>query len=383
MELTGYIYSLFYQPITDTQREGVGKIMGTEGGDPPRSAICSAVSSAMTRTQIAVRKARRDFLDSKRRNLKDSTVRSYKSITKNFVEYCDSEDVQTTSEIDGYLLEQWKIKRQTEDEVRPATLKNNVKHIRVFIRWLESTELAEQGLAEKMKVPSVTEEEMRSQEIVHPEQMESILNYLEMYEYASRQHAFLKLLWHIGARISAIVALDVQDFDPRRGILKIRNRKQTGTALKNGNKSERNVTLNDEVVDVLNDYVHGRRLNATDDNGREPLFTTEHGRMGRQRAYKNFVGISRPCVYEDDCPHNRKIENCEAAQQKTKAYDCPSSGALHPIRRGSITHHLNQGWPIEEVSGRCDVSVDVLKKHYDTRTHEDKRQGRSKFVDNL
>ena len=31
MELTGYIYSLFYQPITDTQREGVGKIMGTEG----------------------------------------------------------------------------------------------------------------------------------------------------------------------------------------------------------------------------------------------------------------------------------------------------------------------------------------------------------------
>jgi len=35
MELTGYIYSLFYQPITDTQREGVGKIMGTEGFEPP------------------------------------------------------------------------------------------------------------------------------------------------------------------------------------------------------------------------------------------------------------------------------------------------------------------------------------------------------------
>jgi site-specific recombinase XerD len=337
----------------------------------------------MTRANITVRKARRDFLDSKRRNLKDSTVRSYKSITKDFINYCESEGIEAASEVDGYLLEQWKIKRQTDDEVSPATLKNNVKHIRVFIRWLESTELADQGLADKMKVPSVTEEEMRSQEIVDPEQMESILNHLELYEYASRQHAFLKLLWHIGARISAIVALDVQDFEPRKGVLKIRNRKDAGTALKNGNKSERNVTLKDDVVDVLNDYVHGRRLNATDDHGREPLFTTEHGRMGRQRAYKNFVGISRPCVYENECPHNRTIENCEAAQKKKKAYDCPSSGALHPVRRGSITHHLNQGWPIEQVSQRCDVSVEVLKKHYDSRTLEDTRQQRSQHLDKL
>lgn len=56
---------------------------------------------------------------------------------------------------------------------------------------------------------------------------------------------------------------------------------------------------------------------------------------------------------------------------------------MHPIRRGSITYHLNQGWPKEKVSERCDVSLEVLDKHYNEQTKEDERQARRKFVDRL
>ena len=34
MELTGYIYSLFYQLIADAQREGVGKLWGRRDVEP-------------------------------------------------------------------------------------------------------------------------------------------------------------------------------------------------------------------------------------------------------------------------------------------------------------------------------------------------------------
>ncbi len=337
----------------------------------------------MTRNTIHIRKARRDWLSTKRNNLKAESVRSYENISGDFVDYVEANDIEAVEGINGYLIEQWKLKRKNEDNVSPATLKNNLKHIRVFIRWCESTELIEHGLADKIQIPSISEEQERSNEIVQPEEIQSILSHLELYEYGTRFHAITALLWHTGIRISAAVSLDLQDFEPRVNTIKVRNRRATGTPLKNANKSERNITISDEIVDVLNDYIEGRRISVDDEYNREPLFTTERGRVDRQVVYKNFIGVSRPCVYANDCPHGRDIEECEAARLKREAYDCPSSGALHPIRRGSITYHLNQDWPIEKVSERCDVSVSVLQKHYDARTHEDKRQSRSQFVDNL
>lgn len=330
-----------------------------------------------------VLKARRDFLTNKRGQNKESTVRYYESITNDFTEFLTNRDIEVTQEIDGYLIKQWKQKRQKKDDVSPITLHNNTKHLRVFIRWLESSELVKGGLADKMQIPDVNTEQRRSDEVVSPEHIENIINHLEIYEYATRLHAITKFLWHTGSRISAAIALDLDDFQPRDGIVKVRNRKDTGTGLKNGQKSERNIGISESVIEVLNDYIQGRRKDATDDYGREPLFTTVNGRMARQRVYKNFVAISRPCVYNDSCPHNRELDECEAAQKKKKAYDCPSSKALHPIRRGSITYHLNQDWPLEKVSERCDVGKETLKKHYDSRTHRDKQQGRSQYVDKL
>jgi len=337
----------------------------------------------MNTRNVHPRKAQRDFLASKEGNVKDSTRRCYEAVTRNFLEYIESNGIEACEEIDGYVIEQWKIKRKQEDNVSPVTLHNNTKHLRVFIRYLESSELVETGLPDKIDIPNLSDEEARSDEKVNPEQMEGILGYLEIYEYATRLHASTKLLWHTGCRAGALTGLDLQDYDPQQGILKFRNRKETDTPLKNRNTSERNVTLSQDVMDVLNDYINARRVDVTDEYGREPLFTTEHGRLSRQRLYKNFVAVTRPCVYDNNCPHGREVENCDAGMRKKESYLCPSSDSLHPIRRGSITYHLNRDWPTEKVSERCDVSVPVLEKHYDARTHEDKRQGRSQFVDKL
>lgn len=335
-----------------------------------------------TRT-ISLRRARTDYLSYKKRNNKESTVRYYESVLRGFIEYCEEEESVThVDEIDGYLIQQWQIKRQREDNVAPITLKNNTKHLIVFLKWCVSSELLPPELPGKVDVPNVSEEDTRSDEVVGPDRIEEILDYLEMYQYASRLHAAVKVLWHTGCRISALISLDVDDMDALEGVLKFRNRRDSGTALKNGTKSERNVTMNKETMDVLSAYKRIKRAEVEDDEGRNPLFTTEHGRITRQRVYKNFVGVSRPCIYTNECPHNRDLDDCDATK-KAEAYGCPSSKALHPIRRGSITYHLQSDWPVEKVSQRCDVSVSVLQDHYDVRTHEDKRETRSEAMKKL
>lgn len=104
------------------------------------------------------------------------------------------------------------------------------------------------------------------------------------------------------------------------------------------------------------------------------------GRITPQKAYRNVTVHFRPCKLGSNCPHDREESEREAALQKKHAYECPSRIALHPIRRGSILNHSNQGWPLELLSERVDGSREVLKEHYDARSEEKARENRRKYM---
>ena len=330
------------------------------------------------------RQARREFLKARRGNVKESSFRTYKYPTQHFVEFCEENEIDTIGKVGGYIIESWKQNRKQED-ITQMTLHNNAKTLRVFIRWCEKAELLDRGTADRMEIPEVTKEQAVSNEKVPLEQAEQILRYLNTYEYASRRHALFKTMWHTGCRISGAIALDVDDLvsDQKTTVLQFRNRKVQGTPLKNGNDSERNVSLTEDIHGVLVDYIEGKRPDVTDEYDREPLFCTDLQRIERQRAYKNFTALSRPCMVTNSCPHDREKDHCDAAQKKKESFGCPSSKSLHPIRRGSITYHIDRGWPKEKLSERVDVSVEVLNKHYDARSKEQEREGREQFLDLL
>ncbi|WP_323676919.1 tyrosine-type recombinase/integrase [Halorubellus sp. PRR65] len=335
-------------------------------------------------TDVSPRQARREFLKDKRGTVKDSTVRAYKYPTTSFIEFLESHDIDQMSEVGSYEIESWKDSRR--EEVKLVTLHNNVKHLRVFIKWCGRREYVDFALYERVDVPSLPTEDAVSEDTLRLPQAEDILRYLQKYEYASRNHAMFYTMWHTGCRISGAISLDLDDLtrnNKQQPILKFRNRREQGTPLKNGNKSERNVGISDDLKGVLRDYIQSRRSNVRDDYNRKPLFTTPTQRVSRGVAYKNFVGMSRPCVTTNNCPHDRTIEECEAAQDVEAAPSCPGSKSLHPIRRGAITYHINRGWPKDELSERVDVGVDTLNKHYDARREEEKQQGRSEHLDLL
>lgn len=344
-----------------------------------------AISQSEPPSDVSPRQARHQFVQYKRGRVKDSTVRAYKYPLKHFVEFCEKRGIDDMADVSSYVLESWQEDRR--EGVKLVTLHNNVKHLRVFIKWCGRQEYVEWGLHDRMTVPDLSTEDAVSDETMRLEQAESILRFLDKYEYGTRTHALFYTIWHTGCRISGAIALDLSDFsvddETGGGTLNFQNRRYSGTALKNGNGGERIVTIKEDLVDVLNDYINARREATTDDYDREPLFTTPTQRMSRGRTYKDFTALSRPCHISNECPHDREISECEAAESMEKAPGCPSSKSLHPIRRGSITYHIDRGWPKEKLSERVDVSVDVLNKHYDARRKEDKRQGRQEFIDLL
>jgi len=316
------------------------------------------------------------YIRERKPELSDSTIRNHSYAIKNFAEFCSGEGIEKVSGIDGFLISDYRLYRM--DEVNNVTAYNNVSSVRKFIRWCESRELVPDGLADKIIMPD--REDGVRQRHLSPEAAEALLSYLEKYEYATMMHALFALLWDTGIRIGAARSLNVSDVDLEAKYITLEHRPEQDLPLKNTTTSEREVNLNTWVVQILEDYIEGRRNQVEDEYGNKPLFSTSHGRAHRNTLNKRINAITRPCYYSNECPHDRNIEECDATSFKN-ASDCPSSVSPHPIRRGAIMHWLDEGHSKEMLSDRMDVSAEVLEKHYDARSEEQKRELRREMLD--
>jgi hypothetical protein len=106
---------------------------------------------------------------------------------------------------------------------------------------------------------------------------------------------------------------------------------------------------------------------------REPLFATRHGRMVRQTIRAIVYKTTAPCFRNEPCD----------GRTGSDSKKCPEAVSPHAIRRGSSTHFLTEGVPVEIVGDRRDVSRKVLKKHYDERSEEVKLEQRRGYLDNI
>lgn len=121
------------------------------------------------------------------------------------------------------------------------------------------------------------------------------------------------------------------------------HRPETDSPLKNGDDATRWVYLGPRWFQVLDDYVSNPdRVEAIDEYGREPLFTTQRGtRPDGTTLYKWVIRALHPCEYAE-CPLGRKPSDCEARTRDNVPARCPSSRSPHAIRQGAITNHLNE-----------------------------------------
>lgn len=79
-------------------------------------------------------------------------------------------------------------------------------------------------------------------------------------------------------------------------------------------------------------------------------------------------------------PHGRDIDACDAAQRIDAAAECPSSQPPYAIRHGYLSQKRQEGVPDRILSERCDVSAEIIDKHYDERIDEEKRELRQRVL---
>jgi len=322
---------------------------------------------------IEPRKARELYLDHKRTAYTEATVRDHSYQTESLVEWCEENGVDNLNDLTGRDIQELRLWRKEAGDINVLTLNKYMSATRVFLKWCASIEAVQTELHEKVMIPRVSPPEQRADEIIKPDTAKEILAYLDRFHYASLDHVLFALLWETGMRLGAVRGVDVPDVEIREERVLLRHRPDRDTNLKNGSRGERPVAITSELAAVVDEYVDRRRRDVTDEYGRAPLFASRQGRMSRATLRRHVYEITAPCFRNEYC------KGCSSDSDPK----CEDSVSPHAIRRGSITYYLAEDVPVEVVSGRMNVSRDVLKKHYDCRTEDQKLEQRRGFLEEV
>ncbi|MDS0475282.1 tyrosine-type recombinase/integrase [Natrinema sp. 1APR25-10V2] len=315
------------------------------------------------------------FLRHHRPGVRETSFRNAKHRLSVFLEWCDERDIGNLNDLDGRELADFVDWRRVD--VAPITLQKQLSSVRQALRWWADIEAVDEGLAEKLHSPDLPDGAQSKDVFLEPRRAKAALEYFDRHHYGSRDHALIALLWRTGMRRSAAQSIDVDDLEPDDHAVRVEHRPENGTTLKNGDDGNRWVYLGPKWFAVLTAYRDNPdRPRVTDDHGRQPLFTTQQGtRPTGDTIYKWVVRALHPCTY-GECPHDETPRSCDARGSDGHPAQCPSARSPHAIRRGAITHHLNQETTPEVVSERMDVSLEILYEHYDARTEREKMEVR-------
>lgn len=328
------------------------------------------------------------YLQDKQREAANSTIRSHQSRLGHFIEWCEEEGIDNMNDLTARRAHEHRVWRRNAGDRDPnnVTMKTAMDTFRVFIRWCESIDAVPNGLSEKILSPDLDKHENERSDMLDPDAGDAVLNHLDKYEYGTREHVVHLLIWRCLLRRGGIRALDTDDVittdDEHGPHLRIRHRPDTGTPLKKKGDGERRVALKPGTLEVIQDYIATHRTDVTDEHDRDPLVTTV-GRPHLQTLQADSYAVTRPCISTGECPHDKDIRACDAAANRSRAYECPSSKSPHAVRRGAITRALNADVPERVVSDRASTSVAVLESNYDERSQRDKMRQRREFIDAL
>lgn len=331
---------------------------------------------------ITPEKAVELYLNDRETELTAATLQSHQSRLRQFKRWCARENIENLNELTGRRLHDYRHWRREDGDLSPASEKTQMDTVRVFVRWLEQIDGVAQDLHDKVRSPELTGDDNIREVMLEYERAREILDYLQRYEYASLPHVVIGLAYHSMLRTGGLRALDVADYLPSEQALQIVHRPESGTPLKNQSEGERFIALSSEVCRLLDDWIEERRPDVVDENGREALVATLQGRAHVSTIRAICYRYTRPCETTGECPHGRVIEECVATEHDQES-KCPSSTSPHALRRGGITHALEEDYPVESLGARAAVSSEVLRRHYDSREARVRMEQRRQHVDKL
>ncbi|MDT3434272.1 site-specific integrase [Haloarcula sp. 1CSR25-25] len=203
------------------------------------------------------------YEDDRRSEVSEETLQSHGYRLQRFAEWCDDNGIENLNTITGRDIQHFRKSRS--EEVNTVTLKSQMDTLRVFMRFCESINGVQNGLADSVRSPSLDRQNVRNKDIVRANKAETILSYLDKYQYATLEHALFRFFWTSGCRIGAAHSVDLDDLHLRDEFVELEHRPETGTTLKNGYSGERAISIDTRTRNILGDYINENRHNVRDD----------------------------------------------------------------------------------------------------------------------
>ncbi|WP_245705830.1 site-specific integrase [Halobellus clavatus] len=239
------------------------------------------------------------YLQQRWDDLSEATIKTHGYRIEAFVDWLEDQGISSMAEVDGLTVHNYRVHRREEDGLKKVSLQGQISTVRQFLRVLASVNAADADVAEKVLLPTVRKGEDVNEERLGTGRAQKALEYLEQYQYASRAHVELLLIWRLSARRGGVRSLDLGSFvdSGDTPVLEFRHRPETGTPLKNGKWSERDCAIkNESLVQTLRDYIDGPREDVLDDHDRAPLLTTKYGRVSLGTIKQDMYRVTRPCI---------------------------------------------------------------------------------------
>lgn len=329
------------------------------------------------------------FLERKSSEIRPGTVSEYRRKLEYFQQFCEMRRIENLNDLDGRTIDAYRRWRKTEsadqsDPLAAKTMRDEMYLLQDFVNFLEDIEAAPRGLKHKIDIPTLKDGEGVRNIEFDADRLETILEYLEKYEYATLEHVVWVFYSHTGRRPGALHSLDIVDLhlDCENPYIELHHRPEE-TSLKNGEKGEGEIGLSKKVAQIFKDFIRDNRIEVTTAAGRRPFLTSKHGRLSKSTMRRYIYKWSRPCKIGAECPHDRDVQTCEAAESSDCASKCPSSRPPYALRHGYITQMLREGAPKPFLSDRCDVSEEIIDGTYDERDSAEKRELRQELLNEM
>lgn len=301
------------------------------------------------------------YLKNKSQRVSDSTLRNNTDQLHRFLEWCESEDLEWIADIEPVDIARFR--RHRAEHINSNTMYNQLSVLRMFLEFCERMGWVESNLSESIILPD-REGRARDREI-SSDRVQLILDDLGKYEYGSVDHVVVGLLWVCSFRIGTIRSLDLPDLQLADDWIDINQRPGTGTPLKNGSDSEREVAIPGWLSECLDSYISDIRR-VSDDSDRQPVVVSRQSNRLARSSIRRIVYTLTDC--------GGVLEDCSCDCRSSK---CSESVSPHDIRRASISAMLSEGNNTQLVGDRVDCSADVIEEHYDNRSEAEKRQLRA------
>ncbi len=324
---------------------------------------------------------------SRKENRSPATRAQYERTIPEFIAFSESQGVTIPSGLTTELVERYvdEVKQKYEAD---ATQLTYTKNVRSWLRWLSKRQYCDEAAYRVLDKDELGLNPAARGEAIPQSVARHIIERLAEQRYGSNLHVLIEFGYNGGLRIGDLYSLDVEDFRPDENTLLIRHRPDAGTRLKNGEETdstpgdgERDIIIKNRVTDAIQWYIDNERPDVTDEYGRSPLFATVQGRASRS-TLRRWIYEATSCRW---APNDIEIDGesitCDG-ECNPDSKVCPYSFNPHAIRRGAIVTHLSNGLHPSRASERFDVSIPVLKKHYDPRIKRKQKVDRSDEVQN-